>query len=93
MAVGINRYLGQSAIPKVGAWGTMFFKKKLEKKTYDKLRKKPVIKASICTGEQVAGFKDLSTGAFEEVMLIKGPEDLALFREMYGIAGEIEKIY
>ena len=71
----------------------MFFKKKLEKKTYDKLRKKPVIKASICTGEQVAGFKDLSTGALEEVMLIKGPEDLALFREMYGIAGEIEKIY
>jgi len=52
-----------------------------------------VIKASICTGEQVAGFKDISTGAFEEVMLIKGPEDLALFREMYGIAGEIEKIY
>ncbi|WP_405373606.1 aspartate dehydrogenase [Pseudobutyrivibrio sp.] len=71
----------------------MFFKKKLEKKTYDKLRKKPVIKASICTGEQVAGFRDLSTGAFEEVMLIKGPEDLALFREMYGIAGDKEKIY
>ncbi len=93
MDVGTNRFLGQCAIPKVGAWGTMFFKKKLEKKTYDKLRKKPVIKASICTGEQVAGFKDLSTGAFEEVMLIKGPEDLALFREMYGIAGEIEKIY
>ena len=91
--MGTNRFLGQCAIPKVGAWGTMFFKKKLEKKTYDKLRKKPVIKASICTGEQVAGFKDLSTGAFEEVMLIKGPEDLALFREMYGIAGEIEKIY
>lgn len=85
--------MGQCAIPKVGAWGTMFFKKKLEKKTYDKLRKKPVIKASICTGEQVAGFKDLSTGTFEEVMLIKSPEDLALFREMYGIAGEIEKIY
>ena len=93
MNVGTNRFWGQCAIPKVGAWGTMFFKKKLEKKTYDKLRKKPVIKASICTGEQVAGFKDLSTGAFEEVMLIKGPEDLALFREMYGIAGEIEKIY
>jgi len=91
--VGINRFLGQSAIPKVGAWRTMFFKKKLEKKTYDKLRKKPVIKASICTGEQVAGFKDLSTGAFEEVMLIKSQEDLEQFKETYGIAGEIEKIY
>ena len=93
MAVGTNRFLGQCAFPIVGVWGTMFFKKRLEKKTYDKSRKKPVIRASICTGEQVAGFKDLSTGAFEEVMLIKSPEDLALFREMYGIAGEIEKIY
>ena len=71
----------------------MFFKKKLEKKPYDKLRKKPVIMASICTGEQVAGFKDLSTGAFEEVMLIKSQEDLEQFKETYGITDEIEKIY
>ncbi|MBQ7470146.1 MAG: aspartate dehydrogenase [Pseudobutyrivibrio sp.] len=71
----------------------MFFKKKLEKKTYDISEKKPVIKASICTGEQVAGFKNLATGAFEEVMLIKNQEDLTLFKETYGITGEIEKIY
>ncbi|SCZ79260.1 hypothetical protein SAMN02910350_01698 [Pseudobutyrivibrio xylanivorans] len=71
----------------------MFFKKKLEKKTYDKLTKKPVIKASICNGEQVAGFKDLSTGTFEEVMLIKSPADLDTFKEMYSITEEIEKVY
>ena len=71
----------------------MFFKKKIEKKTYDKLTKKPVIKASICNGEQVAGFKDLSTGAFEEVMLIKSPTDLDAFKEMYSITEEIEKVY
>ena len=71
----------------------MFFKKKIEKKTYDKLTKKPVIKASICNGEQVAGFKDLNTGAFEEVMLITTQDDLAVFKEMYGITEEIEKIY
>ncbi len=71
----------------------MFFKKKIEKKTYDKLTKKPVIKASICNGEQVVGFKDLTTGAFEDVMLIRTQDDLAIFKEMYGITEEIEKIY
>ena len=35
------------------------FKKKTVIKTYDKENKKPVIKASICNGEQVAGFKDI----------------------------------
>ena len=37
------------------------FKKKTVTKTYDKENKKPVIKASICNGEQVAGFKDIHT--------------------------------
>ena len=71
----------------------MCFKKKTIKKTYDKSIKKPVIKASICNGEQVAGFRNITTGAFEEVMLIKTPDDLALFKETYGITEEIEKIY
>ena len=34
-------------------------KKKTIIKTYDKENKKPVIKASICNGEQGAGFKDI----------------------------------
>ena len=38
------------------------FKKKTVTKTYDQENKKPVIKASICNGEQVAGFKDIHTG-------------------------------
>ncbi|OQA27232.1 MAG: hypothetical protein BWY61_00286 [Firmicutes bacterium ADurb.Bin354] len=71
----------------------MFFRKKPEKRSYDRTRKKPVIRASICTGEQVAGFKDLTTGVFEEVMLIKDQEDLVLFKSMYDIMEEIEKIY
>lgn len=71
----------------------MFFRKKTEKRSYDRLRQKPVIRASICTGEQVAGFKDLTTGALEEVMLIRDQDDLALFKAMYDITGEIEKIY
>ncbi|WP_024865718.1 hypothetical protein [Butyrivibrio sp. FCS014] len=71
----------------------MFFKKKSAKKTYDKENLRPVIKASICNGEQVAGFQDIHTGAFEEVMLISGSGDLDEFMRMYGIEGQIEKIY
>ncbi len=71
----------------------MFLKKKSEKKTYDKENKKPVIKASICNGEQVAGFQDIHTGAFEEVMLIRNSKDLSQFMDDYGISGDIEKIY
>ena len=71
----------------------MFFKKKSEKKAYDKETQRPVIKASICNGEQVAGFQDIHTGAFNEVMLIRGGDDLVEFMNMYGIEGKIEKIY
>lgn len=72
----------------------MFFKKKQpEKKTYDAENKKPLIKASICNGEQVAGFMDIHTGAFEEEMLIRDSADLAEFKNRYGITGDIEKIY
>ena len=53
----------------------------------------PAIRCSICTGEQVAGFKNPDTGRFEEVMLLRSPDDLAYFRQQYGIEGEIEKIY
>ena len=69
------------------------FKKKTVIKTYDKENKKPVIKASICNGEQVVGFKDIHTGKIEEVMLIKSQADLDEFKKMYGIDGKIEKEY
>ena len=69
------------------------FSKKSEEKTYDRNNQKPIIKASICNGEQVAGFKDIRTGKFEEVMLIRQTEDLETFKTMYGIEGEITKEY
>ena len=69
------------------------FKNKPATKTYDKENKKPVIKVSICNGEQVAGFKDIHTGKIEEVMLIKNQADLDAFKKMYEIDGEIEKEY
>ena len=70
----------------------LFSKKKIIH-SYDKDNKRPVIKTSICTGEQVAGFKDIHTGKIEEVMLIKNQADLNAFKKMYGIDGEIEKEY
>ncbi len=42
----------------------MFKKKAGQKANYNKEGKIPVIRASICTGEQVAGFKDKSSGKF-----------------------------
>ena len=65
------------------------FKKKGVIQSYDKQNKKPVIKASICNGEQVAGFKDIHTGKVEEVMLMKSPADLEHFKAMYGIDEEM----
>ena len=67
------------------------FKKKIMKKTYDREHMKPVIRASICTGEEVAGFKDIRTGKIEEIMLIRSPEDLEKFKEIYEITEEISK--
>ena len=69
------------------------FKKKMVQRSYDMENKKPVIKASICNGEQIAGFKDIHTGKIEEVMLIKSPQDLEEFKAVYGITEEIAKEY
>ena len=76
-----------------GKENDMFLKKKIVTKSYDKEHKKPIIKASICNGEQVAGFKDLRTGKMEEVMLVRNEADLNLFKQQYGMEEEIGKEY
>lgn len=52
---------------------------------YDKTGKIPVIRSSICTGEQVAGFTDIISGKFEELMLIRDEKDLAEFLSRYQV--------
>ena len=64
-----------------------------DRRKYDTSIQKPVLKCSICNGEQVAGFKDIHTGKIEEVMLIKNQADLDAFKKMYAIDEEIEKEY
>ena len=70
----------------------MFFRKKSRTIEIPPDRK-PVIRVSICTGEQVAGFKNLQNGKFEEVVLIRNRKDLDDFKEKYGITEDLEKIY
>lgn len=63
----------------------MFGKRKIKKKEYDRENLRPILRCSICNGEQVAGFKNIHTGKFEEVMFIRNEKDLASFKEMYDI--------
>lgn len=61
-------------------------------KPYDPAAEKPVLRCSICTGEQVAGFKDLRTGKFTDIMLIRDEKDLDAFKAQYGVT-DITKIF
>lgn len=70
------------------------FQRKVQevKKEYDRENQKPILRCSICTGEQVAGFKEIHTGKFEEVMCIRDDRDLERFKSMYGLE-EVAKEY
>ena len=70
----------------------MFKKKKISKIPFDEKTQRPILRCSICTGEQVAGFKDIRTGKFEEVTLIRNEKELEAFMRTYGI-DEIFKEY
>ena len=71
-------------------WFNSLKKKKVHE--YDSERLVPVIRASICNGEQVAGFKDKVSGEFYEEMLITSPGDLEDFKSKYGLS-DIRKEY
>jgi len=62
--------------------------KKIKKEPYDKEHFRPVIRSSICTGEKVAGFKELESGKFTETMLIRNDKDLKLFLDKYDVLEE-----
>lgn len=67
----------------------MFGRRKEQKKSsYDKSGKVPVIRASICTGEKVAGFCDVNTGKFDDLMLIRNEADLQEFKCLYNVKDE-----
>ena len=73
----------------------MFWKRKKESSSvldYDRENLRPAVRCSICTGEQVAGFRDVRSGTFREVMLIRSEADLEEFKAAYGL-NEVETIY
>ena len=72
----------------------LFTKKTKEapKPPYDPAVEEAAIRCSICTGEQVAGFRNKTTGHFREVSLIKTPKDLEKFQKDYGVS-ECKKIF
>ncbi len=59
---------------------------------FDQKNYEPVIKASICNGEQVVGFKNKHTGEFQEEQYIRSEADLEAFKKKYGLTN-IRKEY
>ena len=52
----------------------------------------PVIRASICTGEKTACFRNLETGKLHEILVIRTRQDLEEFGKQYGVNTENLKI-
>lgn len=72
----------------------LFSPKKAKKlaPSFDPAAEEPAIRCSICTGEQVAGFRDKKTGHFREVTLIKTEKDLESFKKDCGVEN-VKKIF
>ena len=68
------------------------FKKKQPTLKYDPQTQQPAVRKSICTGEMTAGFIDLRTGKFKDLMRVDGREGLEAFKREVG-AQEIREIY
>ena len=52
---------------------------------FDPKKQYAVIRSSICTGEKVAGFKNIEDGHFTEVMLIRTDEEEKRFKKIYNL--------
>ena len=52
---------------------------------YKPEKERAVIRASICTGEKVAGFKNKATGEFHEIMLIRSQSELEAFTKAFNL--------
>ena len=57
-------------------------------------RFEPVIRCSICTGEEVACMRDRTTGKLHEVSLLRSQQDLLDFCGKIGVeAASVRKVY
>ena len=72
----------------------LFSKKQNEYPKMPKGEFEPVLRCSICTGEQVLCARERNSNQLHEIMLIKSPADLEGFCEANGIRmDQIEKVY
>ena len=68
--------------------------REVQRKSWNPEQQTPAIRASICTGERVAGFIQHGSGQFISVRLLQSEADLQLFRDEYGLGDrEIKTIY
>lgn len=75
----------------------MMFRRKAKKCSYDRENQKPVIRSSICTGEQVAGFKNIHTSEYRHweqthCYLLMGKERALLIDTGLGICNIREPV-
>lgn len=79
-------------------WKKFYFKIKVKTQgerravPYDESKHEAVIRCSICTGEQVAGFRSREDGNFVGVMVIQSEKDLESFKRLYRV-DDVRKIY
>ncbi len=60
--------------------------------SYDPATQQPAVRKSICTGEMTAGFIDLRTSKFTDLMRLDGQKGLEQFKRDTG-AEEIREIF
>ena len=72
----------------------MFNKKKQEKGSfnYDPLTHKAILKCNTCNRDKVFGFKDVRTGEFFEIAMIKNDLELESYMKEFGI-DHVERKY
>jgi len=72
----------------------LFGRKKAEAPRFPAEEYEPVLKCSICTGEQVACVRERATGRVHEIGLIRSRAELEEFGRPYGLTPEqIRKLY
>lgn len=73
---------------------SLFRKKKTSVPVIPAGDREPVLRCSICTGEQVLCLQDRKTGSLSELMRINSPADLEDFCKVNGLTPEeIRKVY
>ncbi len=67
-------------------------KKPIDIYRYNKETEVPAVKSSICTGEKTAGFLEVNTGKYRDIMLVESDADIEAFKSACGV-DEVKEIY